>query len=253
MAENMSVDIAIVVGNRPQFVKLKPIFEEFIKYTTPYLIHTGQHHDFNMSETFFRDFDLPSPHINLGISGGTHGEQTGNLIISLERVFKKISPKFLVLFGDTNSTLAAALAAVKLHIKIAHIESGARIFDNFQSPEEANRVMTERVSNLLFPPTENCLNNLVNDGRLEDSFLYGDVMYDIYLSLKGKIQSQNLPKKLNLTKGNYLVVTLHRPINVDNVTIFGRIIDFLGSLDKKVVFPIHPRSKKVIEGGNLIK
>ncbi len=239
--------IAMVVGNRPQFIKLLPVYKALKKFTDPYVIHTGQHHDYKMSEIFFQELDLPKPDVNLEVSDGKHGELTAKLLIKLEKEFIKIKPDRIILFGDTNSTMAAALAAVKLHIRISHVESGPRLYDNFESPEEANRVMTERISDLLFPPSQNCVNNLKLENRVEGVHFTGDTMYDTFKIAEEQFNERDLLKDLKLEKEGYYLLTMHRPRNVDEKNVFEKILKFLTSLDKQVLFPMHPRTKKNLE------
>jgi UDP-N-acetylglucosamine 2-epimerase (non-hydrolysing) len=234
--------ITLVVGNRPQFIKLMPVYRALLKTLKPRLVHTGQHHDYQMSEVFFQDLELPVPDVNLGVSGGNHGELTGRLLIELEKEFLANKPEWLILFGDTNSTMAAALAAVKLHIKIAHVESGPRMHDDFESPEEANRVMTERISSLLFPPNQECLENIGADGRSAGVHFVGDTMLDTFKIVQRQFSGEKLAPKYGLAGEEFNLLTLHRPRNVDEPVVLGKILDFLLSLNRKILFPVHPRT-----------
>lgn len=242
--------IALVVGNRPQFVKLRPVREALAAFGRPTLVHTGQHHDFEMSQVHFQDLGLPAPDLDLGISGGGHGEQTGRLLMALERAFLDLKPRLVILFGDTNSTLAAALAAVKLHVRIAHVESGPRLNDGFESPEEANRVLTERVADLLFPPSDACRANLARDGRVEGVHLVGDTMYDTFLAAERLSAGRPIVERAR-AKGPFALVTLHRPRNVDDPAVFSRILDFLGGLPMRALLPLHPRTRKNLDASAL--
>lgn len=245
-----SLPIALVVGNRPQFVKLRPVWNALLPHGRPTLIHTGQHHDFAMSQVHFQDLGLPAPDLDLGVSGGSHGAQTGRLLAALEEAFLKTRPRLAILFGDTNSTVAAALAAVKLHIRVAHVESGPRLFDRFESPEEANRVMTERIADLLFPPSEGCRANLARDGRHDGVHLAGDTMYDTFLAAQPLSAARPIARETR-DAGPFALVTLHRPRNVDDPEVFSRILDFLGGLPMRAVLPLHPRTAKNLDGAGL--
>lgn len=245
-----ALPIALVVGNRPQFVKLRPVWNALARSGRPTLIHTGQHHDFAMSQVHFQDLGLPAPDIDLGVSGGSHGAQTGRLLAALEAAFLEVRPRLVILFGDTNSTLAAALAAVKLHIRIAHVESGPRLFDRFESPEEANRVLTERIADLLFPPSEACRANLARDGRSDGVHPVGDTMFDTFLAAQELAAGRPVAEAAR-AKGPFALVTLHRPRNVDDPAVFSRILDFLAALPLRAVLPLHPRTRKNLEASGL--
>ena len=246
--------IISVIGARPQFIKtsmvsnklnLLPNIEEII-------IHTGQHFDKNMSDIFFQQLNIPKPKYNLNINSGNHGEMTGKMIIELEKVLLIEKPDLVILYGDTNSTLAGAISASKLKIPIAHIESGLRSFC-FGMPEEINRIVTDRLSTLLFTPSEIAANQLKNEGVDPlKIFTVGDVMYDAalyYGSLSNKNSISNKLIRNVITSKKYCLVTVHRAENTDEVNIFNIIIKSLNRLsqDLKVIFPIHPRSLKVLK------
>ena len=248
--------IITVVGARPQFIKAAAVSREIKKHSglLEILVHTGQHFDDNMSEIFFREMEIPKPQINLGIHDMTHGAMTGTMIIELEKVMAAEKPDVVLIYGDTNSTLAGALAARKLHIKLAHIEAGLRSF-NMKMQEEINRIVSDRISNFLFCPTEDALNNLKREGfenfgcRLLNS---GDVMYDAALHYsKTSAQKSNVIKKLNMNE--FILCTLHRAENTDDVSRLTAIITALNKVSEKisVVLPLHPRTRKIIAAHKL--
>ena len=243
--------IVTILGARPQFVKAAALSREFKKHTeiNELIVHTGQHFDKNMSEVFFEEMDIPKPHYNLNINGLGHGAMTGQMLEKLEELLVIEKPDFVLVYGDTNSTLAGALAASKLHIKVVHIEAGLRSF-NMKMPEEINRILTDRISNLLFCPTETAINNLNNegfDGFNCKIFNVGDVMQDAAMYYSAN-NSSKIINNLNLTDDFYLC-TIHRPENTDAPDKLKEIFSALNIISKsvKVVIPIHPRTKKNIE------
>ena len=231
--------IATVIGARPQFVKAAAVSRTLRKKTDEILIHTGQHYDENMSDVFFDELELQKPHFNLGIGGLSHGAMTAQILTKCEEIFLREKPKTVLIYGDTNSTLAAALAAVKLHIPIAHVEAGMRSF-NRKMPEEINRILSDQCSSILFTPTPTATQNLLNEG-FSQSMIYevGDVMYDAALHYRKK--SMPSPKP-------YFLVTIHRAENTDNREKMKQIVDALIELSKKcpIIWPIHPRTKKMV-------
>lgn len=239
--------IIIAVGARPNFIKAAPLIKELKKYRKVkyWLVHTGQHYDKEMSDLFFKDLDIPKANINLGIGGGSQAEQTAGILTSFEKVCLKKKPDLVIVFGDVNSTLACALAAVKLNIKIAHIEAGLRSFDK-SMPEEINRILTDHISDYLFVTEQAGVNNLIKEGVDKNKiFLKGNIMID---ALCGILENKSdIVKKFDLKK--YSLVTLHRPGNVDNRKELKKILDILEKISNKsqVVWPIHPRTKKNIE------
>ncbi len=244
--------IFLIVGARPNFVKAAPLYRSLVEagFADVRIIHTGQHYDFNMSDIFFRDLDLPSPDVNLEVGSGSHGKQTGEMLIKLDDYFSRENPDLVVVFGDTNSTLAGALAAVKLGIKLAHVEAGARSFD-LSMPEEINRILTDRVSDLLFVPDEYAEKNLLKEGiPAEKVFNVGNILMDTLINNFSKIENLSIGvlEKFGVRPLGYGVVTIHRAHNVDDSRRLNQIIEILNQLSSKydLIFPIHPRTLKRI-------
>lgn len=243
--------IVLVAGARPNFMKIAPLMEEMEKHREidAYLIHTGQHYDETMSKHFFEDLGMPEPDINLGVGSGLHGEQTAKVMIDFEKVVLREAPELVIVVGDVNSTLACALVASKLNIKLAHVEAGLRSYDRGM-PEEINRVLTDQISDYLFTTSNDAVQNLLKEGISEKKiFFVGNVMIDSLLRLRERAEISMILKRLNLDSDQYAVLTLHRPSNVDIKEVFDEILAALEEIQKeiKIVFPIHPRSKKMIE------
>jgi UDP-N-acetylglucosamine 2-epimerase (non-hydrolysing) len=239
--------IASVVGARPQFIKCAPLSREIRKHHQEILIHTGQHYDYGMSEIFFEELDIPKPNYNLGIGSAMQGEQTGKMIIAIEKVLMEEAPDMVLVYGDTNSTLAAALAASKLHIKLAHVESGLRSFDRMM-PEEINRVITDHVSNQLFCPTFTAIRNLENEGIVNGAFLVGDVMIDALKFNIGLARAKSrVLERFEIRPNDYIVATIHRPSNSDDMDHMQNIVQALGESGKRVILPLHPRTKNALQ------
>lgn len=240
--------ILSIIGARPQFVKEAIVQYEINKFNDieEVVVHTGQHYDNNMSGVFFEVLNMKNPDYNLGISGTSHGEMTGKMIIELEKIMLIEKPDVVLLYGDTNSTLAGAIAASKLKIKIAHVEAGLRQ-EPKDMPEETNRVLTDRISNYLFAPSKQAIKNLKKEGIEEGVYFTGDVMYDIFLKMRSKFD-YSLIKKLHLEENKYIIMTMHRDFNVDNKEKLEKILIQINKITQeiKVVFPIHPRTKKRI-------
>ena len=243
----------IIVGARPNFVKVAPLIDEIKKHKgiKPILIHTGQHYDFKMSQIFFQELKIPKPDYNLGVGSGSHAWQTAKIMEKLEPVILKEKPDLVIVVGDVNSTLAGALTAVKLHIPVAHIEAGLRSFD-MTMPEEINRLLTDHISDFLFCPTKTAVENLKKEGIIKGVYNVGDIMYDTFKSSKLKAQSSKVLKKLNLRPRTYLLLTLHRPANVDNPENLKKILEAVQESGENVIFPAHPRTKKQLNKLNLL-
>ncbi len=238
--------IASIVGARPQFIKLAPLSRELRKRHKEILIHTGQHYDFGMSELFFRELKIPKPDYNLEVGSGEQGRQTGEMLIRLEKVLQDEKPDWIIVFGDTNSTLAGALAASKLHIPLAHIEAGMRSYNN-SMPEEVNRRVTDHLSDLLFCPTRNSVINLKKEGITRGVHLTGDLMQEFVVeNVKVAKEKSQILKKLKLIPRSFNLVTIHRAENTDSKKRLSQLVDRLSRLDRKTVFPVHPRTKKYL-------
>ena len=243
--------IVSIVGARPQFVKAAALFKKLREKFTEGSVHTGQHYDPNMSDVFFKELGIPEPDYNLGVGSGPHGEQTGRMLIEIEKVLLKEKPDLVLVYGDTNSTIAGSLAAAKLHIKVAHVEAGARSF-NQQMPEELNRVVTDHLSDLLFCATKTSVINLKKEGITRGVYFTGDVMYDAVLQFSrvAKEKSQIL-RTLGIEPKTYLYATVHRAENTDNPETLKNIILALAESGEKIVFPVHPRTRKSIDNYQL--
>jgi len=236
--------IISVVGARPQFIKLSSLSKELRKRHREIILHTGQHYDDELSRVFFSELSIPKPDYNLGIGSAEHGEQTGKMLASIEEVFLFEKPDLVIVYGDTNSTLAGALAAVKQNIPVAHVEAGLRSFVK-SMPEEINRVSTDHVSSLLFCPTPTSVKNLKREGITKGVYLVGDVMYDSLVeNLAVAEKKSNIMKKLVLQKKEFYLITVHRAENTDIKKNLEKITQIVTHMDKKVVFPIHPRTRK---------
>jgi len=233
-----------IVGARPQFIKAAALSPVLRKRFREVLLHTGQHYDYEMSQAFFRELALPKPDINLGVGSGTHAEQTGRMMVGIERAAWKVMPDFVLVYGDTNSTLAGALVASKLHIPLGHVEAGLRSY-NLAMPEETNRVVADRLSDLLFCPTETARRNLSREGIRKGVFLTGDVMYDLLLSSLPKARKIGL-KKWGLARQGYFLATVHRAGNADDPGRLASLLAGFGRLPEVVVFPVHPRTRKAL-------
>ncbi|MFA4849333.1 MAG: UDP-N-acetylglucosamine 2-epimerase (non-hydrolyzing) [Methanoregula sp.] len=238
--------IISVVGARPQFVKCAPVSWELRKQHTEILVHTGQHYDPEMSEVFFEDLRIPKPKYHLGVGSGSHAKQTGECLAKVEEVLVMEKPDLVLVYGDTNSTLAGALAAAKLHIPVAHVEAGLRSFDRTM-PEELNRIITDHLSDMLFCPTETAVDNLRNEGITRGVYLVGDVMADVLKFNKVLAEkSSRIIETFCLNSHEYYVATVHRPTNTDHRNAMTTIIRALEQADEQVVFPVHPRTRKVL-------
>jgi len=251
----MPLKIINIVGARPQFIKLAPILRAIEKHNQNHpecpiqevLVHTGQHYDYEMSQVFFDELGLKAPDYHLGVGSGTHGYQTGEMLKRIEEVLLKEKPDLVMVYGDTNTTLAGALAAAKLHIPVAHVEAGLRSF-NRKIPEEINRVLTDHISDLLFCPTQTAVENLRREGIEKGVHLVGDVMYDavlLYLDLAEK--KSQIMEQLGLKPKSYALATVHRAENTDQLERLWAIFEGLERVAKEglpVVLPLHPRTQK---------
>lgn len=248
--------ILTVIGARPQFIKAAALTRILStkKNLTEILVHTGQHYDNNMSDIFFKELELPKPNYNLAIGSGSHGKQTGEMLVALEETFQLEKPGLVLVYGDTNSTLAAALAASKLHILVAHVEAGLRSF-NRKMPEEINRIVVDQLSDLLFTPTQGANIHLKNEGFSEDKIHFsGDVMYDValYFGQKADMESQIL-QRLSLLNKPFILATIHRAENTDDPKRLLNIMTALMELSKQIsiILPLHPRTRLFLKQYNV--
>jgi len=253
----MRVKISIVLGTRPEIIKMSPIIRECERRALDYFIlHTGQHYSYNMDKAFFEELELPEAKYNLDAGSGYHGEQTGKILVGAERVLQKERPNFVLVQGDTNSTLAGALAATKLGIKVGHVEAGLRSYDR-RMPEEVNRTLTDHCSDYLFAPTEKSKKILIGEGIPEEKiFITGNTVVDaVYQNLEIANRKRKIMSDLGLQPKKYFIVTVHRQENVDNKARFAWILRGLKKIAKEfglpIVYPIHPRSRKRIEESGL--
>lgn len=242
--------ILTVVGARPQFIKAAVVSRELRKKYEEILVHTGQHYDYNMSDIFFEELEIPKPNYNLGISGGSHGKMTGEMIIELERVMIKEKPDVVLLYGDTNSTLSGALAAVKLHIPIIHVEAGARL-GTLNNPEEVNRIITDHVSSKLLYCTESAKSFLEKEGLLDRAILVGDPMYDAFDYYSSKIiecpeKMSDINEREVELPDEYYYMTCHREENTKDEEKLIQILKAMQELEKPVIYPVHPRNKNKV-------
>jgi len=243
--------ITCVVGARPNFMKAAPLLSEFRRRPRfrPLLVHTGQHFSPEMSASFFADLEMPQPDVNLEVGSGSHARQTAEIMMRLEPVFLERRPDAVVVVGDVNSTVAAALVAAKLGIPVAHVEAGLRSFDR-RMPEEINRIVTDSLSDFLFVTEESGLRNLAAEGvPREKVFFTGNVMIDTLLRFREKARESNVLDRIGVEAGSYAVVTLHRPSNVDDAERLAALLAMLAELSRRlpVVFPVHPRTRARME------
>lgn len=248
--------VVTIIGARPQFVKAAAVSRKLRKIAKEILVHTGQHYDTNMSAIFFEEMNIPKPDYNLSVGSGTHAKQTGEMMVGIENILMKEKPDALLVYGDTNSTLAGALAAVKLGIPIIHVEAGLRSY-NMQMPEEINRILTDRISKYLLCPTQTAMMNLQKEGMTEGVHMVGDVMYDAVLNYMGGITEapkRKLLQKMTLRNGgtipdisSWYLATIHRAENTDIICKLEEILGALEDLDEKVIFPLHPRISGMVK------
>ena len=238
--------VVSIVGARPQFIKAAPVSRELRRRHQEVLLHTGQHYDYGMSQVFFDELNIPLPDVNLGVGSRSHGQQTGEMLIGIEATLLAERPAWVLVYGDTNSTLAGALAAAKLHIPVAHVEAGLRSFDR-RMPEEVNRVLTDHLSDRLFCPTQTAADNLLAEGIVDGVHNVGDVMYDAVLQ-PGALAARRarILSQLEIQPGTYLLATIHRPRNTDEPDRLQAIMEAFRSIGDPIVFPAHPRTQKAI-------
>lgn len=251
MRHSLAMKFLSVVGARPQFVKVAPLHRELVKRHEHTIVHTGQHYDYKMSQVFFEELHIPDPQHNLGVGSGQHGEQTGKMLAALEDVLTSEAPDCVIVYGDTNSTLAASLAASKMFIPVAHVEAGLRSYRHGM-PEEINRVLTDHVSNLLFCPSDVAIRNLRKEGIEHGVHVVGDTMTQVLLEVDGKLDS-GLPLKMGVMLGEYLLVTVHRQENADSFENMRSILDALNLYAGDVLWPIHPRTAKNLRSWGLME
>jgi UDP-GlcNAc3NAcA epimerase len=244
--------IFTIIGARPQFIKAYPVCKA-LKQTgyDEYIVHTGQHYDYQMSRVFFDELGIPEPNTNLGIGSSSHGRQTGEMLVELEQLLLSEKPDWVLVYGDTNSTLAGALAAVKLQIPIMHVEAGLRSF-NRSMPEEHNRVIADHCAELLICPTQTAVNNLSKEGITHGVHLVGDTMLDAVLEFRDIAKTKSsILNDLGLVPKQYLLATLHRPYNTDVPETLYNILTAFGRVDRRIVFPVHPRTIAKIKEYNI--
>lgn len=251
--------IVTIVGARPQFIKAAAVSRLIRKDFQEILVHTGQHYDANMSDIFFHELKIPKPDINLGVGSGTHARQTAEMMVRIEDVLLKESPDYLLVYGDTNSTLAGAIAASKLCIPIIHVEAGLRSY-NMQMPEEQNRILTDRISTLCLCPTKEAVKNLEKEGRVKGVYETGDVMCDAVLFYSQMLEENKAAYYFGKLQGScgqvkplprWYIATIHRAENTDTLRKVEEILAALEMLDEPVLFPVHPRTKKLVDTLNM--
>lgn len=239
--------ILTVVGARPQFIKAAAVSNIIRNEHEEILVHTGQHYDENMSKIFFEELKIPRPNYNLGVGSGGHGTQTGAMLMQLEDLYMKEKPDMVLVYGDTNSTFAGALCASKLLIPVAHIEAGLRSF-NMNMPEEQNRILTDHISKYLFVPTTSAVRNLSREGITNGVHNVGDVMYDATLNFTEiSKEKSTIMEKLSLSQEEFILTTIHRAENTNDINRLRNIIEALNESGQKIILPLHPRTKKYMD------
>lgn len=252
--------IITIIGARPQFIKaaslsryIRNLNNSVPKKLLEIIVHTGQHYDYNMNDTFFRELEIPEPDYNLGIGSGTPAWQTSKMMMEIEKVLLLEKPDVVIVYGDTNSTLAGSLSAVKLNIPVAHVEAGLRSYDRAM-PEEINRIITDTISTILFCPTKNAVNNLKKEGMINNVYLVGDIMLETFQYYVNKAQNNSkILKNLQLYPKDYYLCTIHRASNTDNLQNLKNILTGLTMSQQLIILPLHPRTNKVIEQNSSIK
>ncbi|MCY6483573.1 UDP-N-acetylglucosamine 2-epimerase (non-hydrolyzing) [Clostridium aestuarii] len=243
--------IITIIGARPQFIKAAAVSKKIREKNQEIIIHTGQHYDENMSKVFFEELNIPYPDYNLNVGSGDHGAQTGRMLEKIEEILLKENPDCVLVYGDTNSTIAGSLAASKLLIPVSHVEAGLRSF-NMNMPEEQNRILTDHISRYLFAPTATAVENLNNEGLKNNVFNVGDVMFDAILHFENIAKNKSsILKELNLKNKEYILATIHRAENTNDINRMKSIVEALNESGEKIVLPLHPRTKKYIKEYNL--
>lgn len=243
--------IATIVGARPQFIKAGALSPVLRKHFSEILIHTGQHYDLELSDNFFTELSIPQPDYNLEVGSGPASTQIAQMMLKLDKIFDEEKPDLVIVFGDTNSTAAGAICAIKHQIKLAHVEAGLREFDK-SIPEESNKLITDALSDFFFCPTDTGVQILHDFNIHEHVYNIGDVMIDLNYRFREKIDSnQAILQKFNLEKEEYIFMTCHRASNTDNIGNLRQILEAVNEVERKILFPIHPRTRKVIEENGL--
>jgi len=245
------MNVLSIVGARPQFIKVSPVHRAVSKRHQHIILHTGQHYDYQMSQVFFEELEIPSPDHYLGVGSGTHGAQTGKMLTAIEEILIKHRPDVVLVYGDTNSTLAGALAAVKMNIPIGHIEAGLRSFRHGM-PEEINRVLTDHISSLLFCPSQVSVDHLIHEGVTSGVHVVGDTMTEVLLDVGPRIKDEVLGE-LGVEKGGYILCTIHRQENADDRRNMEEIIGAMLESVETFVLPLHPRTRKNLAGWDMLR
>jgi len=249
----MRKKIMTILGARPQFIKYAPLSKLISRYFEELIVHTGQHYDIEMSEIFFSQLNLPTPDVNLEVGSHSHAVQTAHMMIKIEIVAKEYRPDVVLVFGDTNSTIAGALAISKLGILLGHVEAGLRSF-NRHMPEEINRLLTDKLSQFLFCPSQTAVKNLNDEGIIDGVFDTGDVMYDALIGFVEIAEKKSdVLKRLELVPKEYFLATVHRAENTDNIDNLNNIFTALSQLDLPVIVPLHPRTRKILAASFIMK
>ncbi|HEY2471981.1 MAG TPA: UDP-N-acetylglucosamine 2-epimerase (non-hydrolyzing) [Terracidiphilus sp.] len=243
--------IVSVIGARPQMIKASAVSRALRKEHEEFLVHTGQHYDYEMSDIFFKGLELPTADVNLNVGSGSHGAQTGAMLSGIETVLQREKPDYLLIYGDTNSTVSGALAAAKLSVKVVHVEAGLRSF-NRRMPEEINRVVADHLSTLLLCTSDEGVRNLSAEGITKGVHVVGDVMADVLKWAQKRLATEpsNILDELDLEQNSYLLATVHRSENTDDPERLAQILDAFNSIDEVLVFPVHPRTRKLIREGS---
>ena len=246
-----SPTVLTVVGNRPQYIKCAAVSPHLRAVVDEMVLDTGQHYDHELAGVFYEQLELPEPDVALGVGSGSHAEQTGRILVGVERAIRDREPDVVLVYGDTNSTLAAGLAAVKLHVPVAHVEAGLRSYDR-RMPEEVNRVLTDRLAALLFCPTVTAVENLAEEGITDGVHMVGDVMYDLaLLALTPEVEAAAL-ERFGVEPDTFVLATVHRPVNADDPERLRTIVETLARCGQPVVFAVHPRTRQTLAAAGLL-